>query len=119
MKIESKYIPILQACLDKINAEMCRLYWNEYQDEYQSPFLNTGNNYENDTFAVRAYYWGDIENLMKLPNFKYKDLIVRWYKHSKRCTEATKDTELTLDFLADMVNDCITSLRKDYGEEDE
>ena len=118
MKIDEKYVYVIQGCLNKIDDEMCRLFWNENQMEYDSPFLNTGNIYRNDTFEVRSYYWGDDENLMRLPNFKYKDFEVRWYKHSNRCTTASKDSELTLDFLAEMVEDCISSLRRDYGEEE-
>lgn len=117
MRVDDKYIPVIKACLDKIDEEMHRLYWNEYQAEYDSPFLNTGNTYTNDTFQVRSYYWGNDENIMSWPNFRYKDLEVRWYKHSNRGLTATKNSELTLDFLADMINDCIESLRRDYGDE--
>ena len=117
--VEEKYVRVVQACLSKINDEMCRLYWNEYQTQYDSPFLNTGNNYKNDTFQVRAYYWGEDENIMKWPNFSYKDMEVRWYKHFGRCMTVKKDGKMTLDFLADMVEDCITSLRRDYGEIEE
>lgn len=119
MRIDEKYMSVIGACLNKISNEMCRLFWNENQKEYDSPFLNTGNYYKNDTFEVRAYYWGDDEKLIALPNFKYKDFEVRWYKHSDRCTIASKNSELTLDFLADMMKDCIFSLRRDYDEDDE
>lgn len=117
--IDEKYLPIIKACMNEINCEICRLFWNENQMEYDTPFENTGNKYDNDTFSVRAYYWGDDDSLIRLPNFKYKDLEVRWYKHYRRCLIAQKDSDISLDFLADMVNDCILSLRRDFGEEDE
>lgn len=114
MYVESKYIPIVQACLSRINDEMCRLYWNEYQEELESPFDNTGNEYKNDTFIVRSYYWGTEDERESLPNFSYKGLTVHWYKHFKRGMYAEYDGELSLDFLADMVDDCCRSLERDY-----
>ena len=119
MRIEEKYIPVIEACLGKINDEMCRLYWNKYQTEYYSPFFNTGNSYRNDTFQVRAYYWGSNENMITWPNFSYKDMEVHWYKHFGRGMTVKKNGELTLDFLAEMVEDCIASLRRDYGEDED
>lgn len=119
MIIDEKYIRLIQACLLEINQEMCRLFWNENQMDYETPFLNTGNQYENDTFTVRSYYWGDDEKLIGLPNFEYKDLKVYWYKHCRRGLRAKKDSELTLDFLAEMVNDCRFSLLRDFDEQED
>jgi hypothetical protein len=49
------------AALDLINRELCRIQWNIHQKEYDSPFHNTGNQFECDTFEVNAYDWGDDE----------------------------------------------------------
>lgn len=116
--INSKYELLLQACLSRIKEEMDRLYWNENQATMVSPFLNTGEKYENSTFSVRAYYWGDNETEISLPNFQYKDLEIRWYKHYFRGLNARCGHELTSEFLADMINDCFKSMRRDFGEAD-
>ena len=64
---------LVQAVLGRIQEEMERLYWNANHKELESPFLNTGNSYKDDVFEVNAYYWGDDENIMTRPNFKYGD----------------------------------------------
>ena len=116
-QIPEKYIPAIEASLDLIRKEMDRLYWNKYQKEMVSPFDNTGEKYINDTFVVRAYDWGEDGN--SYPNFQYKRLDVFWYKYSCRGLEAWFSgdfSEFTIDFLVDMLNDCLLSLRKDFGE---
>ena len=108
---------VVQAILDKIRSEMDRLYWNKYQAEMNSPFDNTGEYYQNDTFTVRPYYWGDDKDLMNLPNFEYPGIEVWWYKHSNRGVIVYSEEPLTLDFLAKMLADCVEALRKDFSEE--
>lgn len=109
---------LIQAVLNRIQAELDRQYWNKYQDEMASPFLNTGNTYENDTFVVRAYYWGDSRELMKLPNFQYKNFECRWYKHSQRGVvwwyEGIQWAEVPSGFLAQMLEDCFESMERDF-----
>ena len=117
-KVDSKYIPLLTAVLDKIRHEMDRLYWNKHQKVMDSPFDNTGTEYVNSTFQVYAYYWGDDE-LINRPNFQYKDLAVFWYKHSNRGVYAFyKSHKIKSKFLADMLDDCIQSMREDFEEQE-
>jgi hypothetical protein len=111
----------LQAFLEHIEAELDRVMWNKNQEEYQSPFQNTGNSFQNDTFLVRAYDWGWDFNLDSggsgLPstpapqpvNFKWKDVDVRWYKHLSRMPELNR--EVTPDEGIEMMDECIASLR--------
>ena len=42
--------------------------------------------FENDTFIVRPYYWGDDEDIANLPNFEYKPIgfTISWYKYPMR-----------------------------------
>ena len=111
-RISEKYILLIRACLDKIENELIRLYWNKNQKEIDSPFANTGESYHNDTFSVSAYSWND--ESPNTPNFQYKDLTVFWYKHSNRGVTAYKKTPLTLEFLTEMLNDCYQALEKDF-----
>ena len=57
-RVEEKYIPLIRSVINEIRRELDRLYWNKYQTDMDSPFDNTGNEYMNDTFIVRAYDWG-------------------------------------------------------------
>ena len=116
-KVDSKYIPLLTAVLDKIRHEMDRLYWNKHQKVMNSPFDNTGTEYANPTFQVHSYYWGDDDELINRPNFQYKDLRVYWYKHSNRGVEAFYTTsKIESDFLGDMLLECFRSMREDFNE---
>lgn len=108
-------VKLVEAVLDAIRKEMDRLYYNKYQKEMNSPFDNTGETYKNSTFTVRAYYWGDDDDLTMLPNFEYKGLRVYWYKYSGRGTEVLVDKPLTTKFLSRMLDDCIASMKNDFG----
>lgn len=107
-------ILLVQAVLNRIRNEMDRLYWNKYQREMNSPFDNTGMSYETPTFTVRAYSWSDDEEEQRKPNFQYKDFAVSWYKHSGRGTCVTSKTEITAEFLAQMLDDCFEAMRQDF-----
>ena len=113
---------VLQAVLDRLESEMERLYWNKNQKEMLSPFRNTGEMYKNDTFKIRAYRWDDDKEEdaeFNDGNFVYGDLTVWWYKHIDRGLEYTLGREwnkgLTLEFLEQMLEDCIESLQEDWN----
>lgn len=107
---------LIQAVLDRIRKEMDRLYWNKNQKEMESPFDNTGQVYSDETFEVRAYYWGDDELQHSLPNFVYKDFKCYWYKHSNRGLSWYYKGEhygkVSTKFLNKMLNDCFKSMNK-------
>lgn len=105
---------LLRAALHEIEREMSRLYWNLFQDEIDSPFRNTGTNYKNDTFEVRAYYWGDDEELIHKPNFKWRDFEIHWYKHMGNLGKISQ--KFSPDMINEMLEDCVSSLYRDYGE---
>lgn len=111
----------MRAVLDELEQQMSRLYWNKHQQEMESPFRNTGTEYENNTFVVRAYQWDEDEAV--LPNFEYKNLRVYWYKHSGRGLEWYYDNKKNIlppsQFLEDMLEDCIKSLENDWRCEDD
>lgn len=117
----NKYVCVIEAILWSIDSELRRCYWNKYQKEINSPFLNTGESYSNDVFTVRSYYWGNNDATYKLPNFQYKDLKVYWYKHLGRGTEVVYNKEITIDFIAQMQAECMFAIERDFneGENDE
>ena len=105
---------LIEAVLDRIESEMERVYWNEHQQEMpMSPFKNTGGEYDNGVFRVKAYDW----NGNYKANFEYKDLKIWWYKHSHRGLTWEFNHEKNVLppswFLDDMLYDCIISLVND------
>lgn len=98
-----RYIGALLEAIDNI---LCIKMWNKYQEEYSSPFGNTGNKFENDVFEVEAYSWND--DYEQPYNFKYKDIEISWYKYLGR--DMTINKQVTTDEAVKMFNDCIKSL---------
>jgi len=78
-------------------------------DEYdrKSPFRNTGNKFSNETFEVHAYSWD--EEVPQPYNFKYKDIIISWYKWLGRGT--TINREVTPEEAIEMFDECMKSIR--------
>lgn len=62
---------------------------------------------DNDIFTIRPYYWGDDEEIMKLPNFVYKpeNITIDWYKYPMR--DAFSNVPLDEDKLNEIVNSCL------------
>ena len=104
----------ITALLEAVNAVLEIKMWNKYQEEYSSPFANTGNVFENETFKVEAYSWND--DYEQPYNFKYKDIEISWYKYLGR--DMTINKQITPDEAIKMFDDCIDSLKNlDEGEE--
>lgn len=107
---------LIMAALAEIERQMGRLYWNKNQKEMVSPFENTGEEYKNDTFFVRAYNWNDDDD--GGCNFKYKDLSIWWYKHYRRgiewMYEGERNVPISAEFLSQMLDDCIISVQIDW-----
>ena len=112
---------LIKSILDRIESELERCYWNKNHKEMLSPFKNTGETYKNDLFVVRAYSWSDDENEWIKPNFESDFMQCWWYKHSHRGLRFNifwpeMDGKDSLDKLANFLNKCIESIRKDFGE---
>ena len=101
----------IAAFLCYIEQELDRVMWNINQEDYPSPFRNTGNEFVCDTFEVHAYYWGDDENLINKPNFKWKDIEISWYKHIGR--DLTINKEITPRKAIKLLTECLAAIR-DY-----
>ena len=112
---DHKWDLLMNCVLRKIRDEMDRLYWNKYQREMHSPFDNTGAEYSNDVFSVKAYNWDD--DAEEEPNFKWGPIHVYWYKHEGRGNIVY--TKIGYDdpaIYALMLEKCLEALRKDFGE---
>lgn len=70
-----------------------------------------GDVFENDTFVVRPYYWGDDKDVAVLPNFVYKpeNVEISWYKYPMR--DAYSSIELTPEKFEKILSACEQSLK--------
>lgn len=113
MKITDKSIvqsdKFMEAILRQIESELCRVMWNNNQEEYASPFANTGNNYKNDVFEVRAFDWSDEPEVEW--NFKYKDIEISWYKYLGRGMNWNR--VIKIEELQPMLEECLESINKE------
>lgn len=66
--------------------------------------------FENDTFIVRAYYWGEDEDIAELPNFVYKPtgLEISWYKYPMR--DAYSNQDVSIDEFKKILAECEKSI---------
>lgn len=69
-----------------------------------------GNNYENDTFAVRSYDWSEENNDWHFWH-KPSGLKVEWYKYPLRSFEANMD--ITDEQFLNVLWDCTNSMEED------
>ena len=92
------------ALLRELDRELRRVMWNMRQEEYDSPFGNTGNVFEGDVFKVRAYDWDGKEDI----NFEWKDMKFRWYKYLGRGTEV--NGEWKMEDYVEMFNECLEEI---------
>ena len=76
------------AAIDLIESELTRCYENKHQTPYVSPFksslLADPQTYSNGYITIRPYYWGNDDDMARLPNLDCEELQVSWYKHSHR-----------------------------------
>ena len=93
----------------------------EYQEIFQQFLYDNGfdgygirdngdREFENDTFIIRAYYWGEDEKKAELPNFVFKptNLEISWYKYPMR--DAYSNQDISIEAFKDIINKCVESL---------
>lgn len=97
------------ALLRDIDRKLKIVMWNKNQEEYDSPFDNTGNSFKNEIFEVHAYSWDD-DNTQEY-NFKYKDVEISWYKYLGR--GCTINKQFDEKYMTEMYNDCMESLKEE------
>ena len=66
--------------------------------------------FENNTFIINPYYWGEDEEVMKEPNFVFKPtgFTIDWYKYPLRDSYSNK--EITLEELKEILRICKESV---------
>lgn len=96
------------ALLSDISYRLSTIMWNKTQEEYDSPFDNTGNNFVCDVFEVHAYNWD--EDVCQPYNFKCGDIEISWYKYLGR--GCTMNKKCTPDEIVNMYNKCMQELMK-------
>lgn len=104
------------ALLKEIDEQLCRIMFNIEQEEYDSPFGNTGNSFRLGNFEIHAYNWNDDES--QEYNFIYKvnkskanmpDLKISWYKYLGRDT--TINQEIDSNVIVNIFDDIMSQLR--------
>jgi hypothetical protein len=96
------------ALLKDIDNALQTAYWNKNQKEMNSPFSNTGNNYEGKCFEVPAYNWDD--ETPQTFNFKCVKIEISWYKYLGRDT--TVNGEYSPQEYISMYNKIVKELKK-------
>lgn len=104
---------LLEAALRRLDYALETVMWNINQEEYSSPFNNTGNSFKCDKFEVHAYSWGGDEQPF---NFKWRDVEVSWYKWCGR--GLTVNQELPSSTISEMLDDCLDAIIR-YENSDE
>lgn len=102
-----------EAALARLRDRLDMAMWNLHQEEYESPFNNTGAEFTDlSEFQVYAYSWADDTD--QPFNFKWGDVEVSWYKHSSRGLSA--NGKLTPDLASKMLDQCLGAISKYEGE---
>lgn len=107
------------ALLERIESIIENIYWNENQEEWDSAFRNTGNEYILGDLIIKAYNWND--DCEQQYNFKYKDIEISWYKYLGR------DTTINLDlnnndnkiYILNLFDEIISLLKNEARKNDE
>jgi len=107
-KVPELAIAALRALADEIE----RVEWNRTQEDYSAPTNNSGSHFKTDKFEMNAYCWcdGDAHPKGCPPNFKWRDVVINWYKYLGRGTSS--NTELTPELINTMLEDCLESVQK-------
>lgn len=94
--------------LDEIGLDSYGYVEDEKLKEYQTD----RGGFENDTFIINPYYWGDDESIMQEHNFIYKPTgyEIDWYKYPLRDSYANK--KVTFKEFKEILNECKKSVKK-------
>lgn len=104
MNLEASELTI--AVLHAIGREIERIMQNHLQEEWYSP-MSGGESFHTKVFTARPYCWCD--NEVCPPNFVWRHIEIRWYKHANRCV--TSNHWIDPVTVSDMLEDCLDSLR--------
>ena len=96
----------VEALVSALFDEIERVYWNKNQQEWDKD--------EDPNFPgieYHSYYWGDDDKEAVKPNFKFKDIEVRWYKHPFRY--ATVNVSMTEKEWKKWFDQCMKVIRNE------
>ncbi len=119
------FLMSVAAAIDLIESELTRCYENRHQTPYVSPFesslLADPQTYSNGYLTIRPYYWGDDEDVARLPNLGCEELHVSWYKHSHRglyVKLAGDSASMSNKYqrLSEILYRAVESIRQDFGD---
>ena len=94
----------------------CEFLNNNGFDMYGYKQGHNNREFENDTFIIRPYYWGDSEEIAKLSNFVYKPtgLAIDWYKYPMR--DAYSNQDVSVEEFKTIMDACENSLKGENNE---
>ncbi len=95
----------VEAMIAYIFEEIDRIYWNNYQtewDRHDDPKLKG--------IEFRPYCWGEDEKEKSQCNFAFKGVELRWYKNFGRGMTLNKD--MTSDEWIEWFDECLKHIRK-------
>lgn len=96
------------------NLVNCR-EWNTLLEVARLDFYGVSDDgnygFDNDTFTIRPYYWGEDEEEADKPNFLYKPtgFEIRWYKYPFR--DSYMNQNLTNKEIKKIFRNCIVSIQ--------
>ena len=75
--------------------------------------------FENDTFVLRPYYWGEGDDIAALPNFEYKPtgFTLSWYKYPLRNAFASHN--ISTERFVEILHECEDSMKGRHENERE
>ena len=109
------------------------LYHVEPRDQYQDAFCeflfangfdgygykegHKSREFENETFVIRPYYWGEDDDIAALPNFEFKPtgLQIKWYKYPMR--DAYSNMDISVEEMKYILAGCAASMRVSHRGE--
>ena len=79
-------------------------------EKYNSAYLRDDGGFENDTFLIKPYYWGDDEDESEKPNFVYKPTgyEIDWYKYPFR--DSYSNFDITEKEFIEIIENCLKSV---------
>ena len=100
-------------------------YFNNDNDKRFEVFETDRGGYENDTYLINPYYWGDDKSIAEKPNFIFKptNFTIDWYKYPLRDSYMNQDISFVV--FEKILNHCyksyvksIANTEKDYNNFD-
>jgi hypothetical protein len=125
VKPDECFLMSAAAAVDLIESELTRCYQNKHQTPYTSPFKSSllfdPETYSNGYITIRPYYWGNDDDMARLPNLECEELQASWCKHSHRGLYVKLVGNHPAGYnkyqrLGEILYKAVESIRKDFGD---